>query len=97
MDIELRYCRKCKRQTIQVKQRLLTQEAERGYNSELWFMENRDGRYPSRKEQDEIEKNYMIDEYYCPQCGNHWIPSEEEIRTVYKDKRSPKFVAKRLS
>jgi len=80
MKIELRYCKKCKRDTIQVVQKVMSWSAE-VQMGEIRSWARKTG---SKLDLDAEEENLKCITYYCPNCGNEWLPTEETT-TKYQD------------
>ena len=87
MNFDLRYCEKCKHNTLQVEERILTMEAASDLNHYMRWkrsLRERDGKdFEYKKEYDEERARLMLSIWYCPQCGKRWQPMTEETKIRY--------------
>ena len=76
MKLSLRYCKKCKRKTIQVCMKILTTSAmHSALNYIVWARDG--GREVNLADEEEKRKTLI---HYCPQCGRTWRDYTETIR-----------------
>lgn len=81
MEIDLRYCKKCKRNTLQVSQKVLTFEAARALAEvQQWSRQVRRD-FNKSKEQE----HYLEQTWYCPCCGKRWIEISPPKPDMYID------------